>query len=255
MVTFPDSLTYTPGTLMVFCDETGDERYADTRYPVFGRGGCIVMGAEYQNRIVRPWQKLLRQIKWGSRPFHTSEFVQRLGGLDRGAADAQIEAINQFATHGFYRFGLTTHVGTALPEQVDGHQIVSMALADVVRKSVSACTPSSIAFIFEDSERSNKLVERDFQLEYLSMYDLFGYEIPVDGFFMPKFAREPGMEVADLIAHTAGDNQRHALRSRPGFPPSFREMFRRASGINLAFYWRIDAVRENIPRERVPFYV
>src|SRR5665213_2960137 len=183
MAALPDSLSYDPGTLMVFCDETGDERYADTRYPVFGRGGCIVMGAEYQNRVVRPWQKLLRQIEWGSRPFHTSEFVQRLRGLDRRAADAQIEAINQFARHGFYRFGLTTHSGTQRPEQVDGHQVVSMALADVVRRIASACTPSSIAFIFEDSERSNKLVKRDFQLENLSMSDNFGHAIPVDGFF------------------------------------------------------------------------
>jgi len=249
MVTFPDSLSYNPGTLMIFCDETGDECYADARYPVFGRGGCIVIGAEYQNRVVRPWQKLLREIEWGSRPFHTSEFVQRLRGLDRGEADAQIEAVNQFARRGFYRFGLTTHVGTERPEKVDGHQVVSMAFADVVRKIVSTCTPSSIAFIFEDSERSNKLVKRDFPLENLSMYDLFGYEIPVDGFFIPKFARAPGMEVADLIAHTAGDNQRHALLSRPGFPLSFKEMFQRAGGINLAFYWRIETVREIMPQE------
>jgi hypothetical protein len=54
MVTLSKSLSYNPGTLMVFCDETGDERYSDTRYSVFGCGGCIVMGAEYQNRIERP---------------------------------------------------------------------------------------------------------------------------------------------------------------------------------------------------------
>jgi hypothetical protein len=47
MVDLPDSLSYGPGTMMVFCDETGDEAYADREYPVFGRGGCIVMGAEY----------------------------------------------------------------------------------------------------------------------------------------------------------------------------------------------------------------
>jgi hypothetical protein len=119
-----------------------------------------------------------------------------------------------------------------------------MALTDLVRKIAATCMPSSIAFIFEDSDRSNKWVRRDFPLENLAMSDLFGWEAPVDGFFIPKSARSPGVEVADLIAHTAGINQRHALRNGAGFPKSFQEMFQRAGGAGLAFYWRIETVRE-----------
>jgi Protein of unknown function (DUF3800) len=249
MVYPPDSLSFSSGTLMVFCDETGDENYADAAYPIFGRGGCVVMGSEYHSRVELPWKKLLQRLDWGPRPFHTSEFVQRLRKVDRPTAEAQIEAINQFARHGFYRFGITTHGGTERPENVDGHQVVSMALANLVQKIAATSMPTSVAFIFEDSNRSNKLVRRDFHLENLSMCDLFGYDVPVDGFFMPKSARSPGLELADLIAHTAGDNQRHALWNRPGFPKSFQELFQRAGGAGRAFYWRIETVRGITPRE------
>ena len=239
-----DQLVYTPGTLMVFCDETGNENYKDCAYPIFGRGGCIVMGREYQNRIAKPWKRLLCEIDWGDSPFHTSEFVQGLQKLDKATFDARIESINRFVRHGFYRFGITTHSATERPLEVDGHQVVSMALVDLVRRIVARCMPSLVAFIFEASDRSDHLVERDLHLEHLEMHDLFGRFVPSDGFFIPKSSRAPGMELADLIAHTAGDNQRHALRQRPGFPASFRELFQRGGSVGQAFYWRIDTVRE-----------
>lgn len=63
---------------------------------------------------------------------------------------------------------------------------------------------------FEQSKRGNSLVQREFIFYNLGMSSMFGDAVQVDSFFIPKWARTPGMEVADLIAHTAGDNQRHA---------------------------------------------
>jgi hypothetical protein len=239
----PDALSYTPGTMLVFIDETGDEKYTDDRYPIFGRGGCIVMGSEYGNRIVRPWKKMLAQIEWGNRPFHTTEYLRRLGRQNPHLVARQTQAIYDFARHGFYRFGITSHRGTTRPERLDGHEAVSMTLVNQVRRLVAACNPSSVAFVFEDSGRGNRLVRRDFNLDNLGMRSLFGKEVTVDGFFCPKLGRVPGLEVADLIAHTAGRNQRHALEDRPGFPVSFQELFQRAADIGLAYYVRLETIK------------
>ena len=243
-----EHLRYLPGTLMVFIDETGHEAYADLNYPVFGRGGCMVMGSEYNKRIVRPWKKLLQEIDWGGTPFHTSEFIQRLRSLDKATCDAQIESINQLARHGFYRFGVTTNSKIEFPSEIDGHAVVSGGLGNLLRRVAAACNPSSVAVVFEVSERTNRFVERDFVLDNLGMYDLFGREVSVDGYFCRKQLRIPGLELADLVAHTAGDNQRHALRGKEGVPLSFRELFRRAAGIGKAHYMRVETVVRNEPR-------
>ena len=237
-----------PGTLLVFVDETGHEDYADPNYPVFGRGGCMVMGSEYNNRIVRPWKKMLQEIDWGDTPFHTSEFVQRLRSLDKATCKAQIESINQLARHGFYRFAVTTNSKIEFPSEVDGHAVVSGGLGNFVRRVVASCNPSSVAVVFEDSERTNRLVERDFVLDNLGMYDLFGHEVSVDGYFCRKQQRMPGLELADLVAHTAGENQRHALRGKGGVSLSFKELFRQAAAIGKAHYLRVDSVVRNEPR-------
>jgi hypothetical protein len=247
-----EDFRYMPGTLMVFIDETGHEEYADPNYPVFGRGGCLVTGSEYNNRIVRPWKKLLQEIDWGDTPFHTSELIQRLRSLGKATCDAQIESINQLARHGFFRFGVTTHSKIIFPSEVDGHAVVSAGLANFLRRVVASCNPSSVMIVFEDSKRTNKFVERDFILENLWMYDLFGHEVSVDGYFCKKQLRIPGLELADLVVHTAGDNQRHALRGKGGVPLSFKELFRRAAGIGKAHYLRVGTIVRNEPRLNEP---
>ena len=191
---------------------------------------------------MRPWQKVLSRVRWGSRPFHTTDFIHQLAQLDAAERLARIESINEFARHGFYRFGITTHKGTERPKDVDGHQAVSIPLNDLVRRIVAERVPSSVALIFEQSKRGDSLVQRDFILDNLGMSSMFLDAVEVDGFFIPKRARVPGMEVADLIAHTAGDNQRHALANKSGFRKSFREMFQCAGGAGNAFYWRVATI-------------
>ena len=41
----------TPNTLLIFLDETGQERYADPKHPVFGIGGCAMISDHYVRRI------------------------------------------------------------------------------------------------------------------------------------------------------------------------------------------------------------
>jgi hypothetical protein len=158
------------------------------------------------------------------------------------------ESINKLARHGFYRFGVTTNSTIEFPAEIDGHAVVSGGLGNLLRRIVALCNPSSVAVVFEDSERTNRFVERDFVLDNLGMYNLFGREVSIDGYFCGKQLRIPGLELADLVAHTAGDNQRHALRGKEGVPLSFRELFRRAAGIGKAHYLRVGTVVRNEPR-------
>ena len=237
----PDSLVYRPSTLLVFIDETGHEAYADSAYPVFGRGGCIVMGSECHNRVNRPWKKMLAEIEWGDQPFHTADFVQRLKAQDPATAASQMAAINRLADHGFFRFGVTTDYHTDRDYGVDGHLAVSLGLVDLIRRMAGERNPSSIALIFESSDRTDGLVRRDFSSE-LSAIDLFGRAIPVDGLFASKSARIPGLELADLLAHTAGDTRRYALRAGNHHTRSFKEMFQKVGPLGVSHYWAIDEV-------------
>ena len=51
-----------------------------------------------------------------------------------------------------------------------------------------------------------------------------------------------------LVANTAVDNQRYALRSKEGFPLSFQELLQRSGGIGKAYYWRLETVLRVEPK-------
>ena len=42
---------------------------------------------------------------------------------------------------------------------------------------------------------------------------------------MPKTSMEPGLEVADLIGHTAGRQRRHELSGKPGHLKDFQQTY------------------------------
>jgi hypothetical protein len=65
-----------------------------------------------------------------------------------------------------------------------------------------------VAIVFEQSERGTPLVYRDFEWLKRGFYDSRGKRVQGDFCFAPKDAMEPGLELADLIAHTVGRQQR-----------------------------------------------
>ncbi len=42
---------------------------------------------------------------------------------------------------------------------------------------------------------------------------------------MPKGSMEPGLEVADLIVHTAGRQRRHEIAGKPGHTKDFQQTY------------------------------
>ena len=92
-------------------------------------------------------------------------------------------------------------------------RVVALADADVV------------ALIFEGSERGDTLVKRDFDLANMDLKNILGQRVVVDGVFMKKESLEPGLEIADLIAHTAGRQRRHELRGKDGHVKDFQQTY------------------------------
>lgn len=70
-----------------------------------------------------------------------------------------------------------------------------------------------------------------------------GRPIEVDGCFMEKRFMEPGLEIADLVAHTAGRQRRHQIDGKQGVTKDFEQMYWHST-IPPAFM-AIDNVRLN----------
>lgn len=216
-----DTLPITSSTLMVFIDETGNEDFSDPNNPTFGRGGCAVMGPQYRSLIKKPWHKLKRERLGGaSKPFHATDFERSR------PSKVQISGINRFLGRSFWRFAVMSDGRTELPEGVDGHRAVSLVTAQFVRKLVATYPDvTTVALVFEASGRGDELVKRDFDLANMDMFNRSGRKVEVDGYFMEKKYMEAGLEVADLVAHTAGRQRGHQLRGKDGVVPDFKQMY------------------------------
>jgi Protein of unknown function (DUF3800) len=233
-----DSLVLAPDGLVVFIDETGIEDYSDPNNPTFGRGGCAVLGSQYRTLLKKPWRRLKREKLGGAlKPFHASAFEQSR------PTRVQISAINRFLQQRFWRFAVMSDSRTVLPPGVDGHRAVSLVTVRFVTRLVAEYDVNSVALVFESSERGNELVERDFDLANMQLLNRAGARIEVDGYFMEKKIMEAGLEVADLVAHTAGRQRRHQMAGKPGLAKDFEQMYWH-SPIPPAFM-SIDTVRLN----------
>lgn len=210
-----------PNSLLVFIDETGIEDYSDPKNPTFGRGGCGVVGADYRTLLKKPWRKLKREKLGGAnKPFHATDFEQsrpRLG---------QITAINRFLQRPFWRFAAMSDARTELPPGIDGHKAISLVTVRFIEKLVATFDDlAEVVLIFEASGRGDELVKRDFDLAGMNLVSRQGRRIEVEGCFMDKAAIEPGLEVADLVAHTAGRQRRHQLKGKAGVTKDFEHMY------------------------------
>jgi hypothetical protein len=221
-----DALNLPLNSLLIFIDETGNEDLSDPNNPTFGRGGCGALFTEYKHRISKPWKRLKRERLGGAtKRFHAADFEQTRPTM------RQIHGINNFVAQPFWRFATMCDARTELPAGVDTHKAISLVTIKYFSRLVAKCDVDVVALIFEGSERGDSLVQRDYELARIDFRNVLGRRVEVEGCFMPKSSLEPGLEVADLIAHTAMRSQvsraiRRTLRKPTGIAKSPRSSWR-----------------------------
>jgi hypothetical protein len=209
-----------PRSLLIFIDETGNEDFSDPNNPTFGRGGCGALMTEYKRRVAKPWRRLKRERLGGAtKPFHASDFEQTRPTM------CQIAGINAFMALPFWRFATMCDSRTELPTEIDAHKAISLVTVNYFAREVSRCDVDVVALIFEASERGDSLVKRDYDLASMDLKNMWGRSVEIEGCFMPKSSMEPGLEVADLIAHTAGRQRRHELAGKSGHTKDFQQSY------------------------------
>jgi hypothetical protein len=215
-----DALHLPLRSLLIFVDETGNEDFSDPNNPTFGRGGCGALMPEYRSRLAKPWRKLKRERLGGAvKPFHATEFEQTRPTMH------QIIGINAFMARPFWRFATMCDSRTELPTGIDAHKAISLVTIGYFANLVSQSDVDVVALIFEASDRGDSLVRRDYDLANMDLKNRHGRSVEVEGCFMPKGSMEPGLEVADLIAHTAGRQRRHELAGKTGHTKDFQQTY------------------------------
>jgi hypothetical protein len=231
-------------SLAVFIDETGSEDYGDPTFPVFGYGGCAVVGADYDAVLARPWERLKAERLGGARnPFHTADFQRSK------PTPFQIDGINSFVKQPFFRFAAVTSIETKKPHDMDAHKAVTLATIIRLQNIVGRTDAVSVDLVFEDTDRNRELIVRDFNPNYLDAMRIVNarsVKVEFNGYFLSKESCTPGLEVADLVVHTAGRQERLKRAHSPGrrFQPDFIELFQ---GIDTRYleYVSVDGVTQS----------
>lgn len=217
---YPEGLVFGPNDLLVFVDDTGHETFAPS-HPVYGLGGCAVLGHLYHQQICEPW-RAVRQRVTGSpeTPLHAATF-------SRTATAAQIRAVADFFRHQpFYRLGAimseTTQIGG------DGYSVLRVmkyVLEDWINEilpRVLAC--KQVRVIVESSQRVDEAIAEFFA--DFSVTRGFNKRRPaVEFYFMAKANGEIGLEVADFVMHAVGRQTRRRLSKQNGFTQVFQAVF------------------------------
>jgi hypothetical protein len=210
------NLDLAPNCLAVFVDDTGHEALVEGQ-PVYGLGGCAVLGRDLDTVIRNPWRDV-RRLVTGSpdAPLHASKF-------GRSATTEQIGVVaGFFKRQQFARLGAIVSSKTAFPKEVGPLPAIAKTLplriVDIARWSRF----DSIAVIFESSQRADRLITQAFQ-----GFDLEedGKPVPLECYFMPKSAGDPALEVADFIVHSVGRQARQNIVKRGVFVPDFKAVF------------------------------
>ncbi|KOO16960.1 hypothetical protein AKJ18_02465 [Vibrio xuii] len=217
-------------TLIVALDETGCEDYKDTKYPVFGLGGCAVLARDYNRFLDAPWC-YIKGTYFGGHDIkmHAAEL--------RKPTHEQLEALeNFFTTLPFFRFvTMSAHTFENHSDESNVHLLTTSILHQICN-IVQIAQPKHIIYVVEHSQRLSPLVMR-----YLKSYK-FGcqdYEIEPQVMYATKNENLSCLEVADFVVHPAGAQVRNRLMgNNRGTRKDFEIVFSKVDS-RLSFYQEI----------------
>jgi hypothetical protein len=220
-----EPLVLAPDCLACFVDDTGHERLKGQ--PLYGLGGCAVLGRDYERVLVEPWS-------W-RRAATTGNFNSPLHGAEFGlhATPANVAAMGRFfARQPFFRFAAVSTVNTEYLRDHEPMSCLLSALKARIANIFSRTTANSVALIFESSNRADGLLKKYFGALEL---ERDGQRIPVEHCLMSKNAASHGLEVADFVMHAVGRAVRQWLARSQDCPRDFDAVFRRCDPRLVSF--------------------
>jgi len=213
------TLDLRPGMLVCFIDESGDEGLSDPHHPVFGLGGCAVPAHAMAMHLDLPWRRMkARHFGGEGVPLHAS-------ALRRQTAEQMAALGSFFRRRPFLRFAALLSRDTAMAS--DTERLAVLAPTVMRRIGVVASTlpqrPTSLALVFEASERLGAAIQRHF--DGFTLSDEAGRPIPAEYCFAAKSAGLSGLEVADFVMHAAAGQVRARVEGRPGWRRDYQAVF------------------------------
>lgn len=196
------SLTYGAADLLVFVDDTGVGELSAS-HPVFGLGGCALLGADYD--VLKAMWTTLRRDAFElaeDKIFHASEVLRRL-------TDDQVAKVTDLLGRSQPR--KFAQVVTQKSSISGGSEKALMAVIRGISSEVQRlfCSHSlqNVHWVFEHSDRLCRAMFTTSQICYfpaINVQNSIHRNINNDFSFMRKYAKEPGLELADLIIFIVG---------------------------------------------------
>jgi len=200
----------TPDTFLLFIDETGGESLSDQNYPIFGYGAVGLPAHLYSTNIVIPWN-FIKETAFGGKdkPLHAADLRQ--------PSNKQMGLLDTFFRRcAFCRVAAILSDKTVIDKGIGIHHVVARSFYNRITDVCKWTVFDQIFMIFEDSQRTSKQI-----MDYFSRYKFHrindkgkSEEVPCQRFLMTKKEMEPGLEVADFVAHTAGASVQSRLKGK-----------------------------------------
>ncbi len=221
----PNGLGIAGDDLLVFIDETGHESLpADA--PIFGVGGIIVYGADYEACVAEPWRALKARIGLAAdHPLHAAtDFSVYRDHLDllqlffeTGVFVRHAAMVTTSTTSTHSPFVTATCAGLA--------RNVGRTLARVVRNSPVA----RVVYVVEHSERLHSTYQSLVGPSGPTLEARDGQRLtfPHHWAAMRKSSCTPGLEVSDFVLHAAYGHVRARMKQPDGpYRKDFQAVFR-----------------------------
>ncbi|MES9830477.1 MAG: DUF3800 domain-containing protein [Candidatus Thiodiazotropha sp.] len=212
-------------TYLLFIDETGGEDLSDPNFPIFGFGGAGLPASLYISNLINPWLHIKEKSFGGeSTQMHAADLKK--------PTKEQLESLNMFFERStFCRIACVISDKTAFEGDIDIYNIAVRSFYSRLIDVLKHTEYDDIYMIFEDSHRGNKKNMDYFSRYMITKEDSAGKPIDVEccRFIMSKREREPGLEVADFVAHTAGASVQSRLkgtRTKTNERKDFEAIFR-----------------------------
>lgn len=242
----PMDLNIPPDALAVFIDDTGDETFRDPGNPVFGLGGCAVLGRDLETLVHGPWGRVRARL--GQKPTARLHAARAEHRMRPWKEDALVDYFTQqpIGRVGFLASIKTRYEIKTMPDYVLRTTATALLARITAFVRLTGCT--SVVGIFEDNHRHRGRMEA--ALDGLTLTEELPSgekrTIPLDWYVMPKSVGEPALEVADFMMHAAAGF--HRLKDAD--PNKFK---RRSEAIwmpadkNLSHFLTAESIVENDP--------